>query len=119
MCMEKWKKINGYDYEVSTLGRVRNSRGKILKLKTENGYKRIGLYRNNRQIFHRVHRLVAVAFIPKINGKEQVHHINHVRDDNRVHNLQWVTCEENQHYKIQNRPSYRFLLEFYNTHKGL
>ena len=114
--MEKWKKIKGYDYEVSTEGRVRNLFGKILNQKTENGYKRIGLYLNKKQMFLRVHRLVAAAFIPQIKGKDDVHHINHIRDDNRVENLQWVTNLENQYYRSANTLSYRFLLRFYKKH---
>ena len=117
--MEKWKRIKGMDYEVSSTGLVRNLSGKILKQKTENGYKRIGLRVNNKQLFFRVHRLVAAAFIPKIRGKEQVHHINHIRDDNRVENLQWVTGEENQYYRSANTLSYRFLLRFYKKHKTI
>ena len=114
--MEKWKRINGYNYEVSNIGRVRNLSGKILIQKTDNGYKRIGLYLNKKQLFFRVHRLVAAAFIPKIKGKDHVHHINHIRDDNRVQNLQWVTAEENQYYKSENKLSYNFLLKFYKKH---
>ena len=114
--MEKWKRIKGMDYEVSTEGRVRNLSGKILKQKTENGYKRIGLYKGDKQMFFRVHRLVAAAFIPKVRNKEQVHHINHIRHDNRVENLQWVTGEENCYYKCANTLSYSFLLKFYKKH---
>jgi hypothetical protein len=111
--MEKWKRIDDYDYEVSTAGRVRNLSGKILKLKTDFGYKRIGLWSNGKQVFLRVHRLVAAAFIPKIEGKEDVHHINHIRHDNRVENLQWVTNPENQYYRSTKKLSYNFLLKFY------
>ena len=114
--MEIWKRIDGYDYEVSTEGRVRNLNGKILKLKTDFGYKRIGLRLDNKQVFFRVHRLVAAAFIPKIEGKNDVHHINHIRHDNRVENLQWVTGPENQYYRSANKLSYNFLLKFYKQH---
>ena len=106
------------DYEVSSTGLVRNLSGKILKQKTENGYKRIGLYKDKKQVFFRVHRLVAAAFIPKISGKEQVHHINHIRHDNRVENLQWVTGEENMYYRSASNLTYSFLLRFYKKHKG-
>jgi len=117
--MEKWKRIKGMDYEVSSTGLVRNLSGKILKQKTDNGYKRIGLHKDKKQVFLRVHRLVAAAFIPKIRGKEQVHHINHIRHDNRVENLQWVTGEENMYYRSANTLSYQFLLKFYKKHSNL
>lgn len=41
-----------------------------------------------------IHRLVAQAFISNPNNKPEVHHINHIRDDNRAENLMWVEKDE-------------------------
>ena len=41
-----------------------------------------------------IHKLVAKTFI-KNNDKKYVDHINRIRNDNRLENLRWVTCSEN------------------------
>ena len=104
---EIWKDIEGYigKYQVSNLGRIRsllNSHGKNLKNKKilspcvdKKGYLRVGLSKNNRLSTHKVHRLVAKAFIPNSDNLPQVNHINGIKTDNTVNNLEWVSGSEN------------------------
>ena len=96
--MESWKTINGFDnYAVSTLGRVQNIKtGKILTpYTTKNGYKVVNPSRGGVSYNCYVHRLVAEAFIPTDDTSLQVNHINGIKSDNRLDNLEWCTSSEN------------------------
>jgi hypothetical protein len=96
------KKIFNGLYEVSTNGDIithnwRNS-GKtaILKPATDKkGYLRVGLQIKGKLRTQKVHRLVALAFIPNPENKPQVNHKNSIKSDNNIKNLEWVTNREN------------------------
>ena len=117
---EIWKDIKGYEgmYMVSSLGRVRsldryNSRGWWIKgcilkpIMDKKGYLNVGLSKNNQRKAFKVHRLVALHFIPNIENKPEIDHINTIKTDNTVclnedgsvnyekTNLRWVTPKEN------------------------
>ena len=98
--MEQWKKIKDYDYEVSTLGRVRNiTNGKILKPKTcGRGYLGVDLWKNKKPYRYYVHRLVAEAFIPNPGNLPQVNHKSEVKTENFVENLEWCDGKYNMTY---------------------
>ena len=79
MIVEIFKKIDGYpNYKVSNHGRVRNDKfNRILKPRiTTNGYHKVDLYKNNKAKTHKVHRLVAITFIPNPDDKPEVDHID-------------------------------------------
>ena len=96
--IESWMLINGYDnYEVSSVGRVRNNRsGRILgQHDNGHGYMKIKLSKKGKLITHKVHRLVAEAFCKNPDGKTQVDHIDNNKLNNHFKNLRWTTNSEN------------------------
>lgn len=113
---EIWKDIPGYNgrYQASTLGRIRSTdrtviksngvsvfyKGKILEPFVSTGgylYVRIADEINN---FHpkRVHRLIALTFILNPNNYTEINHIDEIRMNNKVENLEWCTKKYNTNY---------------------
>jgi hypothetical protein len=97
---ERWLPIVGYDgkYEVSDLGRVKSfaryKDGRILKHKIDKGYLRVEL----KGKIYSIHRLVLQAFLP-IDEIKQVNHMNHIKTDNRLCNLEWCSPSENLRFR--------------------
>jgi hypothetical protein len=109
---EIWKDVVGYEgyYQVSNFGRIKsvdrikhysNRKASFLKgrvmssSKNACGYERLDIRKDNVKKQFLLHRLIAEAFIPNTDNKPEVNHINGIKDDNRVCNLEWVTHDEN------------------------
>lgn len=99
---ETWLPIKGYEelYMISSHGNVYSfHRNRLLKPKaTRTGYLRVTLCNEISQKTVMIHRLVAEAFIPNPRRKPTVNHLNEVKTDNRIENLEWATNAEQNTY---------------------
>lgn len=121
---EVWRDIKGYEglYRVSNKGRIKRLGGtfnyvnknqysnvkttfhkkeKILKnILYQNGYYGVSLCKENKCKNNLIHRLIAIHFISNKKNKKQVNHIDGIKTNNNIDNLEWVTPKENVRHAI-------------------
>lgn len=112
----EWKEIEGFEglYEVSENGLIRSLgmyvkrgkgifylKGRVLKYgKDKDGYLQINLFKNGKCYARKVHRLVAIAFIARVENKEEVNHIDGNKNNPSVTNLEWCNRTENRLHAV-------------------
>lgn len=114
----EWKDIPDYPiYKINKVGQViskarktkyvkcgksetRMTKDRLLKPNIDKyGYHVVTLYKNGRPKTLKVHRLVLLAFIGP--SKLDCNHINGVKSDNRIENLEYCSVSQNNHHKTQ------------------
>jgi len=120
-------------YEINRLGVVRsidrtyikvngvkfNHKGAVLTQRTAFGYKTVNMTVSEIG-YHkimRVHRLLAMQFIPNPNNYPVINHKNGIRDDNRLCNIEWVSVQYNNwHTYSQGRLMHNRVLSYDDVH---
>lgn len=104
--LENFVDIQGYEgfYKINTSGDVLSVRsGKLLKAgKNKQGYMNVVLSKDGKAKTHKVHRLVALAFIPNPNNYPFINHKDENKTNNRVENLEWCNHSMNLVHAYRN-----------------
>ena len=112
--MEIWKDIDNFigKYQISNYGRVKSlnywggkKEGIMKPVPDKNGYLCVGLKNSDdgrKEICLKIHRLVAIAFIPNPQNLPQVNHKDEDRTNNCVENLEWCDVRYNLNYGSHN-----------------
>jgi len=104
---EEWREVAGFEsYLISNFGRLKKlyfkDREKIcIQHYTDKGYQYCYLHKLGKSHKMKVHRLVAIAFIPNPNGYDQVNHKNGIKGDNEIGNLEWCSNYMNTRHAIE------------------
>lgn len=93
------KDIPGFEgrYGIDENGTITSliTKRKITPMIGTTGYYMVNLRKNNKQHMRRVHRLIALAFIPPVEGKNNINHKDGNKLNNTISNLEWCTQSEN------------------------
>lgn len=88
------------DYFISTKGRIfsekrGNEMREMIGSKDKDGYIVANLMKEGKKYCKKVHRLVCLTFLERVEGKNEVDHKNRIKSDNRLENLKWCNRREN------------------------
>lgn len=123
--MYQEKRIHNFpDYSITSTGQVISyKKEQPIVLKTwqqKSGYENIKLSKGGSTFHFLIHRLVAEHFIPNPDNLPQVNHINKIRNDNRVENLEWCTAKDNLYDSYSTLgPTRNYIECFLQTENGV
>lgn len=106
--MEEWRDVVGYEwkYKVSSLGNIMSFSkvkkwGVLKHLYSHDWYPKVVLCKYNTIKHLFIHRIVAITFIDNPLNKPFINHIDWIKDNNAISNLEWCTASENEYHKYR------------------
>jgi hypothetical protein len=98
-----WRPIANWPYEVTKDGQVRRKENKHICLVADHpsGYRRVKLWANGKTNGYPIHRLVYAAWVGPIAPGMQINHLNGIKSDNRIENLEMCTPQENVEHSVR------------------
>ena len=93
------------DYVVSPCGKIRSLKSDrvLAQFKNNRGYPTVGITTKGKQKTYFVHRIVAETFLYRDENRTDVNHINGIKEDNSISNLEWVTKSQNVRHAIETK----------------
>lgn len=124
--MENWKRIKSFTYDVSDMGRVRNSIGEVLQpFKLKTGIRAVFLRKKDKYHLKTVSQLVAKAFLPNPEDLRYVDYIDGNKENLKFSNLKWVKSNGNAKLSPEavnhirtSKLKYKHLQELYHISKS-
>lgn len=126
------REIEGFEgYFITKNGEVYSNKKynelhKMVLKEDKDGYLEVGLYKNKKRYFRRVHRLVGITFLENKNHLPQINHKDGNKKNNSIENLEWCTCSNNLLHsfrELKRKPSIttnkRLILENKTTQEEL
>ena len=110
------KDIKGYEglYAVTPEGEVWSYQSKkfLKPITDKDGYLIITLYKDGQKKMHKIHRLVAMAYLPNPENLPQINHKDENKANNCLQNLEWCDCKYNINYGTRNEKIKKPILQY-------
>jgi len=100
---DEWRPVPGWPYDATKDGRIRRSENKRISVTADHpsGYRQIAMHNNGVRRTQKIHRMVYEAWVGPIPPGMQINHLNGIKSDNRIENLEMCTPQQNIEHSVR------------------